>query len=128
MALSTQIVYLFVLALPIACIAWTVTHEEIFREPREYCQRNSKEKKSMLGRKFFYVFTCEYCFSFYVTALVLFIVRYRLLYEDWRGYFVSGFSLICIANAYMSLFFRLRIGIKKEGTEAKLEEKELLEK
>lgn len=82
----------------------------------------------MLARKFFYVFTCEYCFSFYVVALVLTITRYRLLYEDWRGYFVSGFSLVWIANVYMSLFFRLRIGIKKEGTEAKLEEKELMKK
>lgn len=128
MALSSQLVYLFILALPVSCIAWTVTHEEIFREPREYCQRCSKEKKYILARKFFYIFTCEYCLSFYVTAVVLVITRYKLLYEDWRGYFVSGFALICFANTYMSLFFRLRIGIKKEGTEAKLEEKELLEK
>ena len=31
-----QIIWLFVLALPIATISWTVTHEEIFREAREY--------------------------------------------------------------------------------------------
>ena len=37
MPLSHQVVWLFVLALPVASIAWTVTHEEIFREPREYC-------------------------------------------------------------------------------------------
>src|SRR6218665_1218460 len=77
MTLLTQPFFLFILALPIACISWTVTHEEIFREPREYCQQCSKEKRTILARKFFYVFTCEYCFSFYVTALVLIITHYR---------------------------------------------------
>ena len=32
----TQLTWLFVLALPVASIAWTITHEEIFREPREW--------------------------------------------------------------------------------------------
>ena len=30
-----QIVWLMVLALPIATVAWTITHEELFRELRE---------------------------------------------------------------------------------------------
>ena len=29
MPLSTQFAYLFILALPVACVAWTVTHEEV---------------------------------------------------------------------------------------------------
>ena len=37
MTLDRQLVLLFVLPLPIAAIAWTVTHEEIFREPRDWC-------------------------------------------------------------------------------------------
>ncbi len=125
MIIDSPITGLFILSLMVACIAWTVTHEEIFREPREYCERCSKEKKWLLSRKFFYIFTCEYCFSFYVTTLVLFITRYQLLFADWRGYLVSGFSLIWIANIYMSLFFLLRTGIKKEGVEIKIEEKHL---
>ena len=32
-----QLFWLFVLAIPIASVAWTVTHEEVFREPREWC-------------------------------------------------------------------------------------------
>ena len=36
MDLTTQVAWLFILAIPTACIAWTVTHEEVFREPREY--------------------------------------------------------------------------------------------
>ncbi|PLK45946.1 hypothetical protein [Emticicia sp. TH156] len=125
MELYEQIIRLFVLAIPIACVAWTVTHEEIFREPREYCKNQSQAGKTILQRKFFYVFTCEYCFSFYVTILFVIVTNYQLLFTDWRGYIIAVFSLVWIANIYMSLFFNIRIGIKKEGLEAKVKEKEL---
>ena len=114
MVLSLQITYLFVLAIPIACIAWTVTHEEIFKEPREYCAKRCKNGKTLLERKFFYLFTCEYCFSHYVTVFVLFLTEYKLLMDDWRGYLIAGFSLVWIANVYMSLFGFIRLGMKKE--------------
>jgi len=58
-----QIVWLLTLAVPVACIAWTVTHEEVFREPREYFMRRSQSARGYLPRKFFYLLTCEYCFS-----------------------------------------------------------------
>lgn len=116
---------LFIHAIPVACIAWTVTHEEIFVEPRNYCKRRSLSGKTLLNRKFFYLFTCEYCFSFYVTALWLIITHYQLLYADWRGYLVSGFSLVWVANIYMSVFFLIRTGLKKEGLESKIRESEL---
>jgi hypothetical protein len=125
MALSSQIVWLFILAIPVACVSWTVTHEEIFSEIREYCKRSSINRKTLIGRKFFYIFTCEYCFSFYVTALFLLITKYQLLFNDWRGYMIAWFAVIWVANIYMSLFFFIRIDIKKKGTEAKLEEKDL---
>ena len=117
-----QLVWLFTLAIPIACISWTVTHEEVFREPREYCVDKSKSSIHILTRKFFYLFTCEYCFSHYVTLLMLIITRYHLLFMDWRGYLLAGFSLVWIANLYMSLYSFLRIDIKKEGTITKREE------
>jgi hypothetical protein len=114
MTLDRQLVLLFVLPIPIASIAWTVTHEEVFREPRDWCVAKSNLCRSVLARKFFYLFTCEYCFSHYVTAAFLFITRYKLLFEDWRGYLVAGFSLVWIANVYMSFFGRLRLEIKGE--------------
>lgn len=120
-----QIEWLFVLAIPIACIAWTVTHEKVFREPREYCERCSKERKSLLARKFFYLFTCEYCFSHYVTIFILIITGYKLLYDDWRGYLISGFSLVWVANIYMSIFGLLRQDIKKEEAEAEMKSQAL---
>lgn len=123
--LLTQIAWLFILAIPIACIAWTVTHEEIFREPREYCIERSQNCKTIWARKFFYLFTCEYCFSHYVTIAAVAVTGYRLLIEDWRGYFIAGFALVWIANLYMSLHALIRTSLKAEGLEAKLEEKKL---
>lgn len=122
-----QIVWLLLLALPIACAAWTVTHEEVFREPREYCQERSRNARSPLVRKFFYLFTCEYCFSHYVTIFFLIVTRYRLLLDDWRGYLIAFFALVAVANVYMSSFGRLRQEVKTEGLEAKKKEIELEE-
>ena len=122
MALSMQITWLFILAIPIACMAWTVTHEEVFKEPREYCLKRCHNGRNIAERKFFYLFTCEYCFSHYVTIIMLFITRYQLLYSDWRGYLVSGFALVFVANVYMSLFALIRIDLKKERLEADIDE------
>ncbi|MBA5246619.1 hypothetical protein H1R16_09945 [Marnyiella aurantia] len=122
--LSVQLLWLLILAVPIACVAWTVTHEEIFREPREYCVKKSQEEKKLLSRKFFYLFTCEYCFSHYVSALFLIVTKYKLLFDDWRGYLISFFALVFIANVYMSLFAYLRQSLKVEKIEAKLKDNE----
>ena len=74
-------------------------------------------------RKFFYLFTCEYCFSHYVAArraghglstAAAGLAR-RVL---------AWFTLVWIANIYMSLFGRLRLDIKRERVEIKLEEEE----
>jgi hypothetical protein len=117
MDLKHQLVSLFVLAIPIASIAWTVTHEEVFREPREWCASKSQSCQKLVARKFFYLFTCEYCFSHYVTALFLFITGFKLLFDDWRGYLIGGFALVWIANVYMSAFGRLRLEIREEKAE-----------
>nr|WP_199002143.1 hypothetical protein [Flavobacterium sp. ASV13] len=117
MDITIQIVWLFVLAIPIACISWTVTHEEIFKEPREWCVKHSKNDRTLLSRKAFYLFTCEYCFSHYVTIAFLILCNYKLLLNDWRGYILAGFSLVFMANVYMSFFALLRQAIKKEKVE-----------
>lgn len=122
--LSTNFLQLFILSLPVACIAWTVTHEEIFREPREYCVKKSKECKSFFKRKFYYLFTCEYCFSHYIAAVFVFITGYQLLFEDWRGYLISFFAVVFIANVYMTLFGLLRQNLKAEKIEAKIKDSE----
>ena len=112
-----QVSWLFLLALPIACIAWTVTHEEVFRELHDFCLQRSEAARSWYVRKFFYLFTCEYCFSHWVTLIALIGTRYHLLYPDWRGYVIALFALVFVANFYMSAFGRLRLEIREERLE-----------
>ena len=121
MTLSLQIVWLLILGIPVACVAWTVTHEEIFREPRQYCQKECEQSKGF-ARKFFYLFTCEYCFSHYVAAGALLVTGYKLLLPDWRGYLLALFALVWVANQYMSVYNRLRLDIKHEQVEIKADE------
>jgi hypothetical protein len=122
MTLGLQIVWLLILGIPVACVAWTVTHEEIFREPRQYCQKECERAKSFARRKFFYLFTCEYCFSHYVAAGALLVTGYKLLLPDWRGYLLALFVLVWVANQYMSVYNRLRLDIKHEQVEIKADE------
>ena len=130
MTMLQQIFWLLMLAVPIACVARTVVYEEIFREPREYCQRQSKGARSVVIRKFFYLFTCEYCFSHYVTVFFLIFTAvgpgpgFRLLLPDWRGYVLAFFALVMVANISMNLYARLRVDITQAKVETKKIEKE----
>ena len=126
--LGVQIIQLLLIAIPIACIAWTVTHEEVFHEPREFCQRCSREAPGVIQRKFFYVFTCEFCLSHWVALFFLLITRFKLVYADWRGYLIAWFALVWVANQYMSIFGRLRLDIKRERVEIKGVEHEVKQK
>ena len=125
MTLNRQLVFLVVLAIPIASIAWTVTHEEVLREPRDWCVAKSKSCRRLLSRKLFYLFTCEYCFSHYVAAFFVWLTRFTLLMPGWQGYVIGWFSLVWVANMYMSLFGRLRLDIKHERVEIAEEERTL---
>jgi hypothetical protein len=124
MSLGTQVVWLFVLAIPIACIAWTVTHEEVFREPRDYCRERSRSASTMAHRKFFYLFTCEYCFSHWVTAAFLVITGFKLLLPDWRGYLIAFFALPFVANFYMGLYAQAKLEAKKDSFGVKVIQQE----
>lgn len=127
-SLGTQVVFLLLLAVPIASIAWTVTHEEVFREPREYCRQQSESASRLWRRKFYFLFTCEFCFSHYVTIFFLVITRFQMLYADWRGYLVSLFALVWVANLYMSIYGRLRLDIRHQGIEIKSKDLEVKSK
>jgi hypothetical protein len=125
MPLGTQVAWLFVLAIPVASIAWTVTHEDLFHEAREFCVRSSERCRHWYQRKFFYLFTCEYCFSHYVSALFLAVTGYTLLLPGWRGFLVAWLALVWIANQYMGVFNRLRLGIKDERINIQVKEEQL---
>jgi len=123
--LGLQVAVLFLLAVPIACISWTITHEEIFREPREFCVDRSRRCRNLLQRKFFYALTCEFCLSHYVTAAWLWITRFQLLFNGWRGYLIAWFSLVWIANMYMAIFGRLRLEIQSQRLDIEEEKRQL---
>jgi hypothetical protein len=119
---GADLLALMILALPVAAIAWTVTHEELFREFKDYCVGRSERAASLPVRKFFYLFTCEYCFSHYVSAGVLLVTRYTLLFDDWRGYAIAWLALVWVANHLIGIYGRLRLGIKSERLEIGLKE------
>ena len=123
MPIGRQVLLLFLFAIPVACVTWTVTHEDVFREPREWATARSQASRNILSRKFFYLFACEYCFSHYVTIAMLFLTRFTLVFDDWRGYVIAGFSIVWIANLYMSLFGRLRLAITSERQDIAVVEK-----
>jgi hypothetical protein len=97
----------------------------VFRELREYCEARSRNGRTLLVRKCFYVLTCEYCFSHYVTLLFLIVTGYRLLLDDWRGAVIGFFALVGVANAYLSAFGRLRVDIKAERVDIAVKETEM---
>ena len=46
-----------------------------------------------------------------------------MFFDDWRGYLLAGFSIVWIANIYMSFYASIRIDIKKERIITKIQEK-----
>jgi hypothetical protein len=124
---SSAILRLLILAIPVAWLSWTFTHEEVFRELRETCARRSKTCQTLVARKSFYLFTCDYCFSHWCALFFQLIFRFQLVYEDWRGYLIAFAALVWIANIYMNLYQRTRVTIRKERAIADHTEKRLEE-
>lgn len=109
---------IFLLAAVVACVAWTVTKEEIFREFREWCD-GFKHHHSLFVRKLAYMLTCEYCFSHWVTFFVVATTGTQLVYQSFVGHVVAVFTIVAIANVYMTLYFILRQTLKFVGGLAK---------
>ena len=119
---GADLLALLMLALPVAAVSWTVTHEELFREMHDYCVDRSQHAGNLPVRKFFYLLTCEYCFSHYVSAAVLFATHFTLLFDDWRGYVIAWLALVWVANHLIGIYGRLRLGIRSERLEIGLKE------
>jgi hypothetical protein len=50
----------------------------------------------------------------WVTAAFLFIARYTLLFDDWRGDLIAGASLLWRSNVKTRVFGRLRLDIRED--------------
>lgn len=113
---------IFWIAAVVACVSWTVTHEEIFRPWRERCKKHIETAHNLFVRDENYVWTCEYCFSHWVTFVALCVTRYRLVYGDWRGYVVALFAIVALANLGMTLYQWLRASLRWIQAKANTEE------
>lgn len=113
MSYAGQISFALLLALPIACIVWTFTQEEVFREVRDalkdYQQRHPH---SPWRKKIAYLPTCPYCFSHYVTAAFVALFQFPMLTDDCRGYIASLFTLVLLANLYLTIYHLLRVALR----------------
>jgi len=47
------------------------------------------------------------------------MTQYTLLFSGWRGYIIAFFSIVFIANVYMSLFSKIKVDVRKERLEIK---------
>jgi hypothetical protein len=113
MGYGTQILFAVVLAFPVACVVWTVTQEELFKEVRDAVDRyRNRYRTSLWLRKLAYMMTCPYCFSHYVTALAVWVCGFRMLLDDWRGYVVSLFTVVLLANVVLSGYHMLRCSLR----------------
>src|SRR5439155_18178732 len=95
------------------------------RELREACEHRSKTCRRPVQRKFFYLFTCEYCFSHWAALGFQFVFHFRLVFDDWRGYLVGFAALVWTANVYMSLYQRLRVDVRRDRAVATRVEREV---
>ena len=129
----------FYLAAPVAIVVRAFTTEEIGREPRDYCrarhecyrERCSNGDAGVLRRaadfvlqKVFYVPTCDYCLSFWISLAVVWIAEYTMFFDDWRGVALAVFVVMGVANVYLAIFTQLRVDAKKERAVAEAIEKQ----
>lgn len=117
-----EFVTLLVLALPVACVAWTITQTEIFRFPREAVKAWAKRKPESKARHLVsYLPTCYYCTSHYVAEFFL-ILSYvgGVKKLDWSngwssavvGFVLATFTLIMVANVYLTGFNIYRVVLR----------------
>lgn len=106
----TQFATLCLLALPVACVSWTVTNEEIFKEFRDRLKSICSKSNSLIIKKLCYLPTCHYCFSHYVAGVFTWFADFRFLSDRQDvGYCLSLFSLVLVANVYLTLYNILRV-------------------
>lgn len=126
------------LAVPVAIIVRAFTTEEIFRQAREFCANRNVHYCELIGRnpcrsserirylvlsKLCYMPTCDFCLSFWISLLVVWIADYFLYFSDWRGIALATFVVMGVANVYLSAFSHIRVDLRKERAVAKTIEK-----
>lgn len=121
--------YTFLFPLTVATVVRTWTTEEIFRDVQELWKKNHQKYKQLCEKdgktlsnwclaKLFYGLSCDWCSSFYVTAIGLWITGFRLLEEGVVGFLGALLVSVFLANTYISLYSLLRVDLRKQRAEA----------
>lgn len=109
------------LALPVALCAWTITQTEIFRRFREMAGRWAKRKPNSTPRALIaYLPTCYYCTSHYVGEAFMVLAflggastnLLKMGYPSAWGYVIASFTLIAVANVYLTAFHIFRVALR----------------
>lgn len=99
MEISERILILMCIAMAVSVIAMTVTKAVIFRGVREYVS----SKSNFFGE----LFSCPFCFSFYVSLLLIVFPFNAIPLFGFVGYFVTYFAIIGIAAIFSGLIYYL---------------------
>jgi len=121
----------FVLAIPTACVAWSISETEVFRDVRQSLARWAESRNAgdchgwqkWVRCKISYLPTCYYCTAHWIGLLFFVCHPFTLLSEGIRGGIIAYFSQVALAIVYLSAFHVLRVQIRKTKAEADLAEK-----
>jgi hypothetical protein len=120
--MMAQVVWGLIIAFPVAICSWTIAKEEVFAWLRWLCHKalDWGDRHGLCGKiaaKPFYMPTCEFCTSFWVTFFFVDVVTpFRMLTTGWKGWMVGEFFVMAWANVYMSIYSRIRVEITKDKT------------
>ena len=132
----SDLTWLAMLAIPVACASWTIAKEFIFQEFRDWCKKCGEHYgKTISNRhwlwrwfvvKLFYLPRCYYCTSFYVTEFFMLITGTGgYLVQGWRGLLGAWFTVVFISQFYLTAFNLLRVALRHYQAIADMREREL---
>ena len=133
----------WLLAVPVAVVVRSITKEEVFREPREWLTAANKFCRSkveapgcpwhkwggwLLLCKLTYLFTCEFCSSFWISIAVSWLaLDHKVEYDGWRGSLLAVFLVMAASNVYTSLYSLTLTFIRRLQTQIDLMQQDLKE-
>ncbi len=95
----------FVLALPVAYLAWTISREELTRNARDWTMR--KIGGHPIGYKLAYLVDCGYCLSPWISLPLCWFLDFRLFGEG-----IVSLLLTSLAVAWLSAYLQAVLASK----------------
>ncbi len=95
----------FVIALPVAYLAWTISREEITRNARDWVMRTIGSDP--IGFKLAYLVRCGFCLSPWLALLLCWLVDFRLFGDG-----ILSLLLTSLAVAWLSAYLQACLAAK----------------